>query len=535
MTRSHRSPAPALLVLCMTAGPLAAQDAWPGWATAWSPLAPIASHVRPLPFGVAADEHLLGLPLRAGPLWTAGNPAGLAWDVGSSQAWLELARAGAGGPYRRPLDSDGIGSWRLGGLGWRPAASGAVIGRIGFESRRARVASATDFLAPHASDPFVVVDTTNPGRSSIHALLEGGVGWRFGGWYAGMALGIETHRNRSLETRFSRVGRSSTSGAALGLGREIAPLGLLVAVHGRWLGRRETHLLTTTPGGSRVFVFAGFHEPEPFDVSPPGAFLRRVNADGFAGGGTVTGRAGALQWTAFVERGGWNAGHVNTVGIADPLTDTWEANGTRLGFVVRAPLMGHTWLLAGADRNALDGEARRADLEGVVFRAEETDLALHGTLTYADPAAPWQAALTVRGRRTRTAHEDFVAQVPSDITAWLGEAALSVTRHFGGTSAGLVLSAGLYTPSARIPDPATLGPAYAAYVAPEQSLYAVGAVPLAGALWVRQRFGGNATAYIRAGGERTGAREPIPQIPALPNGQRHGMRVAIGLELNPEH
>jgi len=108
---------------------------------------------------------------------------------------------------------------------------------------------------------------------------------------------------------------------------------------------------------------------------------------------------------------------------------------------------------------------------------------------------------------------------------------VTVGRRFGSLSAGIVLAGGLYTPVAAIPDPATLGPVYGTYIAPEQSLYVVSGLPLAGGLWVRYRFGQSVTGYIRAGGERTAARGTLPPIPALPTGQRYQREIALGIEL----
>jgi len=515
------------------AEPLAAQQQWPGWATAWSPLRPIAIQLRQLPLGTALNDWGFGLAPRTGLLWSAGNPAGMAEDVTESRAWLELSRTDQGGTYRRPLDPDGVGTWSLGGLGWRPLGRGAVAGRIAFDSRHANVATGTDVLSPYDADPFVLVDTTSPGRSSTHATLEGAAGWRFGSWYAGFSLGAELHRDRSQSSRFSRIGRSSVTGAMIGIGREIAPLGLTLALHGRWLGRRETHVLATTPGGSEVFILFGYDEPDSIPVSPPGGLLRRTTADGFAGGAAATGRIGSIGWTAFFERGGWDAGHVFTVSADSPATDRWDATATRFGLEARVPLFRSVVLQVHAGHRALSGDARRADLQGVVFRVSDASLTLGGSLELVDPASPWQVALSLRGDRLTLNREDFLAEVPLDLTAWMSEAALAVGRHFGKGSAGVVVAAGLYTPAAAIPDPSTLGPVYVTYIAPEQSLYAVAALPVSAGLWLRYRFTGSIAAYLQAGTDRTEARGAIPFIPAPPTGDRHRSRIAVGIELTP--
>jgi hypothetical protein len=513
------------------AQPLAAQDPWPEWSTAWSPLRPVELGARRLPFGTALAERGLGLSPRIGLLWSGGNPAGLAQDVTESRSWLELARSDRGGAYRRPLDPDGIGTWTLRGLGWRPLGGGAVAGRIAFDSRRADVATGTDALYPYDPDPFVLVDTTSPGRTSVHAVLEGAAGWRFGPWHAALSLGVALHRDHSVDTRFSRVGRSSMPGAMLGFGREIAPLHMTIAVHGRWLGRHETHLLSTTPGGSRVFILSGFDDPQPLDVAPPGALLRRTNADGLAAGAAATGRVAGIVWSALFERAGWSSSHVNTVAVDSPPADRWEATVTRVAVQAHVPVISKFALRLGVGHSALGGDARRADLEGVVFRASDAALTLDGAVELVDPASLWDASVGIRGVRADLHREDFLAVVTSDVTSWLAEAVVTVGRRFGNVSAGVVLAGGLYTPAAAIPDPATLGPVYGTYIAPEQSLYAVSAAPLAAGFWLRYHFGQGITGYLRAAGERTAARGPLPPIPALPTGQRYQRVIALGIEL----
>jgi len=530
------SPRAWLLVATAAAGcasPLAAQASWPEWSTAWSALRPITVAARRLPVGSLLADYSLGLSPRLGMLWSGGNPAGITRDVNESRALLELSRSQRGGEYRRPLDPDGVGDWGLAGLGWRPLGRGAVAGRIGFDSRDANIAAGTDQIAPYDADPFVVVDTTSPGRSSVHAALEGAGGWSFGGWSAGLSMGVDLHRDRSVNTRFSRVGRSSTSGIMVGAGREIDPLGFTIAVHGRWLGRSETHLLSTRPGPSIVYVLSGFFDRGAIPVSPPGSYFRRITTDGFAGGASAAGRTGPVEWTAFFERGTWEAAHVNSTDQEDPLTDRWESTATRVAAAARLPLPWRLRLSLGASHAALDGIASRADLDGTVFQVWDAVLRLEGALALADPASAWQAALSLRSERLTQGREDYLADVRSDVEAWLAEAALAVGRHFGSTSAGVALAVGLYTPAAAIPDPATMGPAYGTYLAPEQSLYAVAAMPLAGGFWVRHRFGGAVAAYLRGGGASTSSRGPLPQIPALPVGERWQRYLALGIELTP--
>ena len=534
MTRRARHFLGALaLAAVATAAPLGAQSQSRDWTRAWSPLRPIIPILRQLPLATAVEDWKLGYSPRAGLFWTASNPAGITRDVSESRARLELSRDDAAGTYRRPLDPDGVTTWSLHGLGWRHLGRGAVAGRITFADRHADFATGTDVLSPYDPDPFVLVDTTSPGRGSTHASLEGANGWRFGGWYAGLSLGAELHRDRTENTRFSRIGRSSATGAAIGIGREIAPLRLTVAAHARLLGRRETHLLSTTPDGSSAFILFGYDDPDTIPVSPPGGVLRRTNADGLAGGGAVTGTVGSISWTAFFERGRWDAGHVFTVSIDSAATDTWDARATHLGVAVRIPLFRRLLLQLDAARRSLHGDARRADLTGVVFRVSDASLSMGGSLELADPTSPWLVAISVRGEHLSLYREDFLARVPLDLDTWMSEAALVVGRHVGRGGAGVVLAGGLYTPAAAIPDPATLGPVYQRYIAPEHSLQAVAALPVSVGLWLRYRFSGGAAMYLQGEYDRTASRGALPPIPALPTGNRHRNRVALGIELTP--
>jgi hypothetical protein len=224
---------------------------------------------------------------------------------------------------------------------------------------------------------------------------------------------------------------------------------------------------------------------------------------------------------------------VFSVSIDSPATDTWDARATHVGLAVRIPLFRRLLLQLHAARRSLNGEARRADLTGVVFRVSDASLSMGGSLELADPASPWLLALSFRGDRVSLFREDFLARVPLDLDAWMSEAALAVGRHLGRGSVGVVLAGGLYTPGAAIPDPATLGPVYGRYIAPEQTLQAVAALPLSAGLWVRYRFSGGAALYLQGGYDRTGSRGPLPPVPALPAGTRYRHRVALGIELTP--
>ncbi|NIQ56839.1 MAG: hypothetical protein GWN71_42300, partial [Gammaproteobacteria bacterium] len=91
---------------------------------------------------------------RSGPLWTAGNPGALPFQVPARWSMLRLGGALDDGGYRRPMDPDDVGVVQFAGLGWeRVGSAGAAIGRVVFDQEMPGAVPFTDMLEPHGSNP----------------------------------------------------------------------------------------------------------------------------------------------------------------------------------------------------------------------------------------------------------------------------------------------------------------------------------------------------------------------------------------------
>lgn len=529
----------ALLAL---AGPAAAQTpgavpldpGTPGWMTRWSPLRPLADLPRLLPH-VAAVPDLMRVPApRVGYAWTVGSPVALALEADDARAELGVNVAGDDGSFRRPLDPGGVTVLQLNGTGWRPMGDrGSVAGQIMFDRTSLDDAGPADLLQPYASDPITLADTTSPAVNRTRAQLEGAVGWVFGPWALGLAVGIETERPSTAVSRFPRVGRSSTPGVAAGVSRTLPLAGLRLAAYGRWLGGSETVLLQARPGGSTAFVLTGFNEPDPIDLqAPPASLFRRVQRRGWSGGAALGGTLGGSPWIVFAART-WRRNHQFTELIPEPPRDRWEADGWEYGAAVQRRMGGGAWLVTGSALvTTLSGEATRADLSGAIFRAEERQLTAWSELRYAPPASRWRGAVRIGLRRSDRTRRDFIAATRTEIEEWHADAAVAVGRWFGSTGVSLGLGAALVTPIAAIPNPDGLGPVYQTMVAAEQSLYATPTLPRAALLTVRHNSSRGTALVLQGRGERLSARGTPPAIPFTPSGDRTVWRASVAVVLD---
>lgn len=516
-----------------TAAVRPADPGLPPWMTAWGPLRPLVNLPRSLPQAPPLAD-LLRTPLpRVGLTWSAGTATALGLEVDDARAELTVTRAGDDGSYRRSLDPDGASVLQLAGVGWRRLSEHAsVAGRVVFDRTAIDDAGHADLLAPYDSDPITVVDTTNPGVNRTRAQLEGAMGWAFGAWAFGLAVGIETERPSTQATRFPRIGRAATPGVSAGVSRTLPVIGVRLAGYGRWLGGSETVLLQARPGGSTAFVLTGFNEPDPLEIQPPSTFFRRVQRRAWAGGAAVSGSWAGVSWVAFAERGERRNRQFTQL-VPEPPVDRWAADGWTYGLAIQRPIGERGWLLtANARRATLSGEATRADLPGVIFRANEEQWNAWTELRYTPPASPWRWAVRFGVRYADRTRRDFIAETRTEIQEWNADAAVAVGRWFGSTGVSLGLGAALVTPIAAIPNPNGMGPVYEMMVAGEQSLYATPSLPAAAALTLRHNLSRGTALVLQGQGERLAARGTPPGIPFVPTGDRTLWRVSLGVVLD---
>jgi len=451
-------------------------DGLPGWVTDWSPLNYLGDLPRELPGRSATFSELLLMPApRLGVFWTAGNPAGLPFEVGDEHVQFGFGLLNASGDCRRPLDAGEFARRRFSGLGWGELGEwGGVIGRAVVDRTNLKEGAFADVLLPYASNPFIVMDTTGDELGRTAARLEGAGGWRVARLGLGLSLGYEAAETRSIASPVPRLDRSSASGVAGGVTYELLGDGRLrVGVAGRWRRAVERIQIYQAAAQTRLYQLEGYFEPEPLD--PGTRYDRRLEREAWGLDLAVAGRALGGSFAGFARTEQMQEIQFNRLYESDPPHDRWDADGWTVGGAAQRPFLGDRLLVTGWVRySVLEGESQRWDIDGVTFRANEksfkADLevrvrALQG----------WEAAgrlSLVRDYRTR---RDVLGRTRSVIHNWQPGAGVEVVRWLGSRfalAAGALLAG--YAPSGGIPDPVTLGPVTQEYVAPELALQVTG-------------------------------------------------------------
>jgi hypothetical protein len=536
---SSRSPALALL-LALAARSLAAQSpvenlraANPAWLTAWTPLAPLADLTRALPAAPQLPGLLVAPAPRVGLLWTAGTPAALGVEATDGGVQLSVARAAEGGAYRRPLDPEGAHTFRVEGLGWGPlGARGAVLGRVVAQQLDLDAASPSDIAVSSASDPFVPTDTVVPMLRRVSVQLEGGIGGQFGAWAVGLTLGALVEDDHTRNSSFPRLVKRSLPGVAAGIARALPFAPVRLAVYARWMGGDETIILPGQPAPGTVYGLDGYSEPDPKAVTSSSPFFYRTDRSAWADGFAATGTLGGAAWTLYAERARRTDEHVSVRRLDAP-TDRWHATGSAYGAAVQWPLARYDLYVTAQWRNdRLTGNATRADLTGVIFRATESVSRLTADVRYL-PASAWAVAGTLSLVRESRRREDFIAETYTDLKAWTPGLGVEVARAFGSNavSAGYAIAA--YTPSGGIPDPSTMGPIYQQLIAAEQSLYATSVHPSLTAVTWRHTFPSRTALLLTARRASVGkGREVLTAtLPYAPTGSRTLWNLTLGVVL----
>jgi hypothetical protein len=405
-------------------------DDRPAWARAWSPLHPIADLPRRATTAPPLPE-LLQLPApRVGLFWTAANPAGLPFELDDARADFRFAHAAASGAYRRPLDPAVERVQGVVGDGWRTLGErGAAVGRIAVEQVAHDPGSNASMLSHHLSSPLLLTDSLTPEIARVNVRMEAAGGWRAGPWGFGVTAGYSVIDNRSRGGTVFRSGRAVLPAAGIGVTRAFGPA-LRVGLSGRRSASRETMSLLTRTEFTNAFVWRGFFEPDAMAVTPTSPGYRRAEADAWQVGLGAAGRWRAADWAAFAARTSL-ADRQFTARRADPPTDTWDAAGRTAGAAIALPLGARTRATADASWTSLAGHTERHDLDGVVFRGEESAAGL-GVSLRRDPApAAWGAAASVSLGRARRLHRDILAELNTETVTWNPGGALEIARPVG--------------------------------------------------------------------------------------------------------
>jgi len=532
----------ALAVMTGLAGatPLSAQSAVqperatdsriPEWMFAWSPLAPLADHPRTLPRAPALPHLVLSRDPRIGLFWTAGNPGSLAFEVHDAWSAYQVARSHDAGSYRRPLDPDRSGVSQVTALGWQPlGANGAAAGRVIVDQEAMSPSSNAVSEAPYGTSPFAVTDSATPSFTHVRTRLEGGAGWRRGGWGVGLLAGFEGREKWTRSTGSPRTGRVSVPGATVGVVREIAAARLRLGLFARWLGSYETLRVVPQAAAGIVFPVAGYSEPDRLTVSQRPGYFRRIERDATAYGLGAAGSAFGVSWTAYAERDRRRDAFFSEE-RGDPPLDVWRAKGWVAGGAAQRHVSGTAVLLTARVRaSGLTGDATRADLEGIFFHAEEQVFAADLDVRATVPNSPWSLAAILGTARASRKRFDFIAETRSEFVAWTPGAALEASREIGTATtvaAGFAVSGSAAV--AAIPNPGLQGPVYQRLIAPELALYGTAATPTAASVSLRRRVGARTSLWIRAVRESLVHGKPTATTADGPNGERTLWSVALG-------
>jgi hypothetical protein len=508
-----------------------AQRGAPGWMMAWSPFAPLADLPQRLP-GAMPPPDLLSAPApRVGLWWTAGVPAAIPFEVADRRSMFRTAGGRAFGPYRRPLDPDDVTAFQTSALAWSPIArSGGAAATVLADREQAGAMPYAATLLPYTSDPFVVTDTTIPVRRRVRARLEGAFAWRVGPVGAGAAVGLEESDERTIDSRFPHLGRTSTPAVRGGV--VYTPVAAVrLALYGRWIAGTETMTLVPRTATGLAFLLAGYHDPDSTSVAQLAGFFRRSERAARSAGVAAAGTAMGADWVVFAERAIRHDRHFS-VRISNPPTDRWDANGWTFGAAAQRHV-GAFLVTAQARHETLRGDGRLADLEGVVYRARENALVLSGELRYAPPGTGWTGAVTGTLSRMHRDRYDFIVEVGTDLVEWTPSAGLAVARDIGRTSLAVGASGALYSAAGSIPDATQMGPVYTRLVASGMTLAATPALPLVATLSLGQRLGVGTTLLLDGSYASLGRRGPELDLSLPPQGRRTAWSVSARVVLGP--
>jgi len=337
--------------------------------------------------------------------------------------------------------------------------------------------------------------------------------------------------NKTARDPVPVYGRSTRPAAAAGLIKGFGNGKLRAGLHGRWQGYAETVYVVSAGAATVVHQLEGYAEPPDLPLVSQ-AYFRRIESDALGGSVSLGGVAWQTQWVVFTELGrldGWETG----VRDEDPPSDRWRTTSTTVGGAVQRLLADRLQFTLGALWTRVKGKGELADVEGIVFRSDETALAGNIELRLIPTASGWTGAFglsLIRENRERT---DAIAEVGSDIATWDSGFDVELGRRFGSRWAvSLAYARSLHTSNWAVPSPDAMGPVYRAYTAPELALYATEAQPQAARLVVRWQVS-ELTAAFATGRYTTVS--PITSsdgaVPGAPGGDRTGWGLVAGVIL----
>lgn len=503
----------------------------PRWLTQWSPLTEIGSIRRGLPTAGRAMPSLFLPTPEVGLLWTAGNPAGLAWDVQGSRAELLAGSGAESGGYRLPLEPGREEELRAAGRGWqRLGDSGAGIGAATVSRSLLAPSTEADLLDPYASPRLIPIDTTLADLRRTQARLEAAAGWQLGQWGVGLGLGYDTRISETDQSPLVRRTRAVQPAVSAGVARRaVGPLTL--GLHSTWQGGEEVVTLTSVGAEGFAYPLEGYREV-PGSVIGVSGLYRRIGRNATRHSLSVVADGGRIRWTgyaALAQRVDRYAG----VLANDPPTEDWTARGPELGFALQTTLLrGRGVFTAEARFRGVDGEASLLGPRGSGLTTSEWRAEGGAELRLQPADAEWGAVLRFDAFYEDRIVEDSAAALRSHLRGAAPTVSAELLRPLRG---GLQLLGGValsrFTSTGEIPNAAAYGPLFQRVFAPEldiltsaMSLWAVHAA----LRW--QRTDGTVV-WLSARTERLTPVTPARDRAFAPTGSRSGTAVALGVVL----
>jgi len=511
--------AAAVLTLVPMAGaraqdPAAAREtSSASWLTGWSPLRPFGDLALPTPRVPQLPQLIELTSPRLGLSWTAGNPAGVPDEIDTAWTRLRVAAGNGSGSYHAPIDPDNVKSVGTSLMGWRRLGSrAAAIGRVAVEHETVGGAYGA-FATPLPSSPFVPTDTNRPALSRPVVTLEGAEGIALGSCRGGASAGYRAAENTSGHSPAALDGRSTTTGLSVGIARVLAR-GWRAGAHGRWLQSSESVDLTANPADVRVYSIDGYVNVDPADYTPlTSAFLRRANRYGSAFGIGLAGDLLGATVTSFAEAQWMNESQISAVVSEHPPTDRWRTTGFAVGGAAQRSFGGVVATIDAGWRTQR-GDGRPAVDSTLQFEASASRLWTAAELRYGPSDSSWCGSGSVSIERDQQVANDYLAQAGTDVTAWMPNAAVEVSRRVSRTLS-ISGAAGLaqYTPYATLPQPQGRGAAYGTLIAPAIEIAAATARSELASVAARFTRRGNAVS-IRLW--RTSTAPIVARVPLVP-------------------
>ena len=523
-----------LVVWCSLLAPLQvmAQGTAPD-ALGRGPLGPIADLARILPVAPALPMLLTAPAPKVGVHWSAGNPAGLAFELNHEWSAFGASHGSESGDFRRPLDAGEVDVSGLSGIGWRRIGSGAVSGGVEVVRTALGGNAFANTRAPYTSSPHTSADTAGADVRELAVRVEGAGGWRVGAWGFGIAAGYETTDGRTDESFTPKFRRTTLLGATLGVARTFADEVVILGAHAR-VNDGSSRLSVQGRGDAiaRVYPLEGYTEPVPILLTGNNAFNRRIESTAYAFGASASLRVLGTRWVLWSELTDRTETQTSEVVRGAP-EDRWSPSGLAAGLSAQRAFAGDRALVtANVTWTRLSGEARRAalEVEGILFEADEQDVTAMSELRLRSVGG-WEGAARAFVAWEDRERIDVLEGAAMALHAWRPGFAVEVGRSKGSFAFGAGAGASLYTPVGEIPNPTAYGPIYNRILAPELALYGTPAVAYTGTLSAGWTTAGGRRLWGRLHYTSVSPRDAGVILPHEPSGTRTRWTVAVGVNL----